>query len=154
MKITNKQWQVYKNLINGAHDSFDGEILRWGRRSFNKSAFGESSTDDYVYTELRCLIGFNTFRTWPITGHTESGELDNQNMLVMINRKYLEDLGLLTPQGYFDFNPAEDVFKHRGILYKADGDTLAAQAQDDPLHVLLILARQVIPSGTERDDQG
>lgn len=154
MGPTANQWNVFKNIINNAHNSFNKETLIWRRASFQKSLYGESiqnpSSQD---VELETLIGFNTFRTWPITEHTDAGELDNQNMYAMLNREYLSGLGYLTTSGNFDFKPAEDLFLHRGTIYKADGDTLAAQAMNDPLFVYLILVRQEITTGTDRAEQ-
>lgn len=152
-KVTDSQWAVYRNIINGIAESFNKEVIRWGTRPFKKSMFGESVENTYNYTDLECLIGFNTFRTWPITNHTESGELDNQNMLVLLNKQYLSDNGWLTTDGYFHFDPAMDEFIHRGIRYKCDGDTFASQAKDDPLHIYLILVRQEIETGGQRDEQ-
>lgn len=152
--VTDGQWEVYKNLINGVASSFNKEVVEWGRAEFKKDPYGESTEQGFTFVNLEALLGFNTFRTWPITDHTEAGELDNQNMFMMLNRKYLSDNGWLTPQGYFNFDPASDIFKHRGIQYKSDGDTLASQAKDDPLHLYLILVRQEINTGTDQYDQG
>lgn len=142
MEVTNNQWAMYKNLIDNVAGSFNQDTLQWGTLEFAKDLYGEHVERAHQFTTLEVLIGYNTFRTWPITKHTDAGELDDQNMMVMLNRQYLFNNGWLTPEGYFNFSPSEDIFVHKGITYKADGDTLSSQAGADPLHIHLVLVRQ------------
>lgn len=153
MQITDGQYAAYAKIINNFSANANKEIVRWGKREWMEDEFGENNANPLVYTDLEALIQFNTFRTWPMTKHTVAGELDEQNLLLYLNREYLSENGWLTPEGYFHFDPAKDEFIHRGLRYKAEGDTLASQAQDNPLFVLIVLARQETKTGTDRDAQ-
>jgi hypothetical protein len=152
-QITDLQWGAFKSIINKFDDNVNKEILEWGTRSFEKDEFGEENPQTISWVNLEALLGFNTFRTWPMTDHRMEGELDNQNMVAYINKDWLNTQGYLTIDGYFNFNPAQDVFKHRGIIYKCDGDTLVSQTKDDSLFIMLVLVRQVLASGENKYEQ-
>jgi hypothetical protein len=148
------QWAAFKNIIDSAAmDSFGLEIITWGRRQFKESANGEDTGASYTYRDLKVLIQYNPWRTWPTTEYTPTGEMDSQNMVAFINLKYLEDEELLDSNKNLLFDPAEDIFVHRGILYKCDGETFMSQASDTPLHKFLIFKRQTVPSGTQKYGQ-
>ena len=152
--VTEEAWQKYRDIINSVHDDFNKDILIWRRNvPVTIPLFNESPLNEYQDINLKVLIAYNYFRTWPITRHTNTGELDNQNMAVYINRKYLQDLGYTTDQGYFNFRPDKDIFVHRGIHYKCEGDTLIAQAGSLPLLIQLILRREEIPTGSDLYNQ-
>lgn len=143
-------WSKYKSVMKKAHDAFNQDVLIWVRHRPIVTLFNEQEEPSGDRVELKVLVGYNFFRTWPITKHSQSGELDNQNMIVMINREYLGDLGYVTANGYFNFKPDKDYFIHRGIKYKAEGDTLLSQAHNDPLHFQLILRREETITGEEQ----
>jgi|SRR5690606_4571986 len=152
-RITNASWNRYKRIINTFSENVNKEVVQWHRAVWAKSEFGEESILPPIIIELEALIGFNTFRNWPITNHRTEGAVDNQNMVLWLNREYLSLNDWLTPEGYFNFDSEKDLFIHRGITYKAEGDTFSDQAKDDPLHLLIILARQEISSGTHQYEQ-
>lgn len=158
-RISAATWQRYTNAIDGVHNDFNQDYVLWKRSRVGRSAtelvprFNEEEQNqsaDYDYIMLLVLMDFNYFRKWPLTKETESGELDNQNMAMLINRKYLSDSGYLTDQGYFDFQPDLDYFIHRGIKYKAEGDTFVSQANNNPLLFQIILHRKGLLTGEER----
>lgn len=151
--IPNAIWAKYKNLMFKAHESFNQDTIVWVKHTPRVQLFQEQEEPSGNRINLLGLVGFNFFRTWPITKHSNSGELDNQNMLVMFNREYLTNLGYVTPNGYFDFDPDKDYFIHRGIKYKAEGDTFLSQAKDEPLHIQIILRREETITGEEPFNQ-
>lgn len=143
-------WNKYKAIINKiAAPNFNGDTLTWVRGLQTVTQFQEQEEPSGVTVDLKVLIGYNFFRTWPITERDQPGEQDNENMLVLINKKYLKDLGYLTPapNEYFNFRPDADFFIHRGIKYKSEGDTFLSQAYNDPLHLQLVLRREEILTG-------
>jgi len=152
MVPSNSQWQTYKNIINKAATSFNKETLIWRRYVRGFDRWGEDKATSKVYTdiELLCLIAYNAFRTWPMTDESPSGALDKENIVVMLNKQYLDDLGYLNSDGYIDMDPGEDIFVHMGITYRSAGETPVSQAGDDPLHFYLILKREETDTGSDK----
>lgn len=146
-------WDYYKALMRKAHDTFNQDTLTWLRASDVVNRFNEQEDLAPTITPILGLIGFNSFRTWPMTLQQSGGELDNQNMIVYFNKQYLSENGWLKPNGYLDYKPDKDYFIHRGIKYKSEGDTFVSQAYDDPLHVMLILRREELMVGETQFDQ-
>ena len=147
--ISVSQWQTYRNIINKAHDSFSQDNIIWHRYSRGFQRYGEDTKgnencDDIV---LKCLIGYNFFKTLPITKETASGALDGENIVLMLNKKYLEDLGYLNNDNFFDMDPGKDSFTHRGLKYRAAGETEVAQAGNEPLMFYVILKREETETG-------
>lgn len=150
--ITPKRWDRFKSLINKTRESFNKDTITWRRKTQSSIPlyFEDDLNDGDTDITLEVLIAYNHFRTWPITDNTLQGANDEQNMVVHINKDYLGELGYLTVNGYFDFTPEEDEFYHRGIKYRAFGDTFHSQASDDPLFIQLILKRDIIATGEDR----
>ena len=154
--ISAAKWAEYRTLVNkiGTED-FNNDTLTWRRAS--ATTVPEFFEDDILNVKtdiaLKVLIGYNYFRTWPMTEDTLHGAQDEQNMVVHINKDYLSGLGYLSAAGYFDFKPEDDVFIHRGIVYRSFGDTFHSQAMDDPMFIQLILKRDIIATGTDRHAQ-
>lgn len=140
-------WAKYKSLMRKAHDTFNQATVTWVRGAVVLQRFNEQEEPSGNYVDLKGLINYNVFRTWPITRNENTGESDNQNMVLILNREYLSELGYLTSRGYFNFRPDLDYFIHQGIRYKAEGDTAAAQAYDDPLFIYLVLHREETLTG-------
>jgi hypothetical protein len=146
-------WDNYKALMRRAHDTFNQDTLTWLKANDAVTRFMEQEDLNPTIIPLKVLLGFNSFRTWPITLQQQGGEIDNQNMIAFINKTYLQENGWLLPNGYFNFRPDKDYFMHRGIKYKAEGDTFASQAYDDPLHIILVLRREELLVGETQFDQ-
>jgi len=135
-------WNKYKNAINGlAQALFHQEKLIWMRLIENMDVNAEGINKVFEPIELNCLVGYNDFRVWPMDKETASGAIDTQNMYIILNKKYLSDLGYLNEHEYFAFKPGKDYFILRGINYQDSGDTDVAQAAEEPLLFFLILKR-------------
>ena len=94
-----------------------------------------------IIYQSQALCYYNAFRNWPINKATVTGELDDENLSILVTKSYIEQLGHLTPEGYWDFNWSEDRFVINGITYKPSGDTQVAQAKDEALVFMVILKR-------------
>lgn len=149
--MNSSAWGKFKAIIDRFHSVVNQDNLIWLRHTPQVTLFNEEESSlAPTSITLKVLIGYNFFRTWPITRHSESGELDNQNMVVLINREYLRSLGYLTPQGYFNFRPDKDYFLHDGIKYKSEGDTYLSQAgETTKLFIQLILKREEVDTGVQ-----
>lgn len=137
-------WSLYQNLIgDDAFDTFFQQDLTWKRANAFLDVHGEDQIGKtFTDVNLKALIDYNDFRTWPITRVAETGELDRQTMVVLLGIKNLASLGYINSNGNFDFKEDEDRFTLDGILYKSLGTTNTAQAQDQPLMVQLVLERE------------
>lgn len=150
--ISNSQWNIYKNIINKAHDSFNQDTIIWRRhiRGFQRYGEDTKANENYNDITLKCLISYNVFRTWPITKETTGGDLDKENITLILNKKYLDDLGYLNADGFFEMTPGKDQFIHKGLEYQPSGETGVAQASTDALLFYIILARQETNTGTKK----
>jgi len=146
--LTPADWQDYKDCINefNLEDSHLQDIV-WRRLVTNLSRWGED--DNEVRTDLliKGLVQYNYFKSWPTNQTTVSGEIDKESLLIWLNVKYLSDNGWLTPAGQYIFRPGEDRFIIRGEVYKALGDSQAAQAHDEPLEVFIVLKKEETETG-------
>ena len=147
--ITTAQWQIYKNIINKASESFNKDTIIWHRYTRGFQRYGEDTkgNENDIDIILNCLIAYNFFNRGPITKETTGGAVDKQNIVLMLNKKYLEDLGYLNSDDFFDMDPGKDKFTHRGLPYRAAGETEVAQAGDDPLMFYIVLRREEIVTG-------
>lgn len=143
--IPDKVWDYYKKIVNDFIDTDVGkQSIIWRRHINQPLIYGEDSGDVYDDIPLNVLIQYNSFRTWPTNQATTSGELDNQNMAILVSARLLGDLGYLNSDGYWDFNQSEDRFIIKGITYKSSGDTQVSQAKDEALLFMVILKREEI----------
>ena len=148
--LTEQDWIDYISVINEfAEDAFQ-EAISWHRSRGGLDRYQEDNpTERFTQITLRGLVLYNVFRTWPIDRDSETGHLDNQNCVLILNNRVLQDLGYLNANGYFNFNSSADKFYISGIEYRAAGDTLAAQAkaiptQNYPLLTCIILTRHEV----------
>ena len=153
--VSNTKWAQFRKLIRDAHDTLSQDVIIWRRYTQNTVPRYREDDDGSTFVDinLKVLNGYNYFRTWPLTRHTLGGELDAQNMIILLNKDYLSDLGFLTLKGYFDYRADRDLFFHRGLKYRGEGDTFLSQAFDDPLFIMIILVREETLTGTDRLDQ-
>lgn len=144
-------WANYQALIGGdAFDTFFQQDIIWKRSGDFLDIHGEDEIGKpFTDVTLKCLADYNDFRTWPITRHNETGELDKQTVVILLSIKYLENLGYMNANGNFDYKGDEDRFELDGILYKPNGDTNVAQAQDIPLMVQLVLERETVQTSDD-----
>lgn len=149
MIVPESAFNRHKSTIDKAGEAFNRDTITWVKHNNHLGLFREELSEGGQPIDLNVLISYNTFRTWPITKNDQAGQLDNQNILAIINRQYLKNLNLLTPEGMLDYSPDVDYFIHRGVRYKAEGDTLLAQSGDDPLLLQVILHREENKTGEQ-----
>ena len=146
--LTPAEWQEYKDIINEFNlDDSNQEDITWRRLTSNLNRFGE---DDGVITNdvnIKGLIQYNYFRAWPANRSSVSGELDKESLLLWLNIEYLRTNGWLTASNQFAFRPGEDRFIINGEVFKATGNSQAAQASDEPLLVFIILKAEETDTG-------
>jgi hypothetical protein len=141
-------WDKYKAVINGlAQTLFHGDEITWMRLVQGIDYNGEADGYQYEPIQLKCLIGYNDFRTWPIDRASESGTIDTQSMYVILNKKYLLDNGYLNDHGHLAYKPNKDYFVKEGIEYEDSGDTSVAQAGNEPILFYIILKRRESKTG-------
>ena len=142
VKVSNKAWAKYKRIVQDFLDEDAGkQKIIWAKHIDQMLSHGEDYLSQYHYIEIEVLCYYNAFRNWPINESTTSGELDEENLSIMISRQYLNKLGYINENGYFDFNWAEDRFIINGIPYRPSGDTNVSQAKDEAIVFLIILKR-------------
>ena len=148
--LSDNDWIEYINVINEFASDASQESIIWKRSRGGLDRYQEDNpTERFDTITLKGLVLYNVFRTWPIDRDSETGMLDNQNCMVFLTNKVLNDLGYLNANGYFNFNHAADEFEIAGIKYRPAGDTQAAQAkpmlvQAFPLMTCIILTRHQI----------
>lgn len=141
--IPDKVWDNYKKIINDFIDEDVGkQKITWKRYINQPLLFGEDSGEKYIDVDLDVLVGYNSFRTWPINRVTVSGELDNQNLAIWVSARLLRELGYLNSNDYWDFDRSYDRFIINGIVYKSSGDTQVSQAKDESLLFMVVLKRE------------
>lgn len=141
--LSNNDWAEFNADINAFSDDVSKGSIRWLKWIGVIPKHGDDTDlvgfDNPV--DLFCFFQYNSFRTWPMTGYTQTGEEDKQSELCFINMQYLNGLGLLDGSGKFIYNPDKDRFIHRGRLYYDSGQTEIADAPDGALFHILILKR-------------
>lgn len=151
--VSDKAWARYKKIITDFLDVDAGrQKIVWAKHIDQILSYGEDVAPQFTYLVIEALCYYNAFRNWPINQSTTSGELDEENLSILISKNQIEKLGYLTEDGYMDFNWSEDRFQINGQIYRASGDTQVAQAKDEALVFLIILkrdreARLSIPDG-------
>lgn len=108
---------------------------------FNEDISNLNNPSNYTTYTITGILNYNYMRTWPISNITGGGERDNQSVQLFLNKQILGDLGLLSINNNFNYNPDYDRFIIDGIPYKAMGDTSASQIAEDDINFLVILER-------------
>lgn len=141
--MTDADWQKYYDVINTWQQDAFQEPFNWFTAYSRTHNYGEDSNiRRWKVKELKGLIQYNYFRSWPMTQSTDAGEMDKESILLYINIAHLASLNALNEHSQFVLNPGLDRFVVRGRVYKAQGDSHAAQAKDRPLFVFIILKRE------------
>jgi len=139
-------WDAHIAAINEFHQDAFQQIITWKKLVTNLSTNGEDDVDRTIPVELRALVTYNYFRSWPTGNPTKTGEIDNESCMIYLNNQYLADLGFINQYSQFDFDPVEDRFIINGVIYKASGESQVAQAGDKPILHFIILKREEIES--------
>lgn len=148
-RIGSTNWQKFKDIIRDAHDTFNQDTVIWHRSSGGLDRFGEDNvTETFELIPIQGLFLYNYFRTWPITQTTESGEIDRQTKVLILNLKYLGENGWLDNWGKFAYDAAADRFEFKGEIYKDMGSTELSQAQNEPLLFSIVLKEEEKNTGT------
>ncbi len=148
--LSASQWQLYKDAINAAGETFNEVPITWRRKTVHMDRYGEDPTGAgaaFVDVEIKALVLSNYFRSWPINDAKLVGELDEENLTIMLNYEYIRDNNWVTTDGYFDFEPVLDLFLIKGRAYKAFGDIDVAYANDEPMMFWINVAREIISTG-------
>ena len=147
-------WKKYVDTMNDWQEDAFQQTVEW-RTSLTLSKNGEDNNwNRYVSRELKCLIHYNYFRSWPMTQSTDTGEIDKENCMIYFNIKYLRDLGLVTDKDQFKYDPGVDRFIINGVMYKGMGDSQVGQAYDMPLWIFIICKREETETGQKVFDNG
>lgn len=140
-RISEKIWNRYKGIIQSFLEQDSGlKPITWLKSLSQPLPFGEDVGFTFVSKELKVLVGYNSYRTWPINQVTNSGEKDNESCYILMSMRLLEEEGHLL-NGKFDFDKTIDRFIIDGITYKSSGDTHYDQASDTDNLVMVILKR-------------
>lgn len=140
--VKNHSWNRYKKIITDFLDWDAGrQTIIWAKHVNQYLNHAEDDSPRYYNIPIEALCYYNTFRNWPINKATVSGELDDENFSILISKNYIEQIGYLNQEGYWNFNWSEDRFVINGIVYKPSGDTQVSQAKDEALVFLVILKR-------------
>lgn len=146
--IGSANWSLYKDIINSGQETFNQDNITWLRSNGGLDRNGEDNeTENFSSIVLKGLFDYNYFRKWASNQTTETGELDRENQVILLNIKYLKGLGYMNSAGYFNYDQSADRFIHKGIKYKSVGSSLVSQAQDEPLLFMVILQREEIQTG-------
>ena len=138
--VKNIDWDRYKHVVQKFLEDDSGrQTIGWCRNIDQMYYMGEDKAPRYNLILIEALCYYNAFRNWPINKATVSGELDDENLVILIPKSSIKKY--LNSHGYFQFNWSEDRFIINGIPYKPDGDTEVAQAKDEPIVFQIILKR-------------
>lgn len=141
--LSAQQWAAYRQVINNASASFNQEDVIWNRVSIKLDRDGDdASPPTFTTVNLKALIQYNVYRTWPINRSTDTGLVDNQSIMIILNKDYLAGLGYINSNNNFPFDLGFDYFTLHGLDYKPMGDLHASQAGDDPLFIHIICERK------------
>ena len=138
--VKNVDWDRYKHVVQKFLEDDSGrQTIGWCRHIDQMLLMGEDKSPKYTLVLIEALCYYNAFRNWPINKATVSGELDDENLVILIPKSAIQEY--LNDEGYFQFNWSEDRFIINGIPYKPDGDTQVAQAKDEAIVFQIILKR-------------
>ena len=138
--VSNKDWNRYKHIVQKFLEDDSGrQTVAWCRNIDQPLFMGEDVKPKYELVFIEVLCYYNAFRNWPINKATVAGELDDENLVILIPKSAVTDY--LNTMGYLKFNWSEDRFIINGIPYKPDGDTEVAQAKDEAIVFQIILKR-------------
>lgn len=140
--VKNHSWNRYKKIITDFLDWDAGrQTITWAKHVNQYLNYAEDDSPRYYNIPIEALCYYNAFRNWPINKATVSGELDDENLSILISKNYIEQIGYLNQEGYWNFNWSEDRFVINGIVYRPSGDIQVSQAKDEALVFLVILKR-------------
>lgn len=148
--ISTAEWGDFENIINDfANDAWQ-QLIVWKKCIRATDKLGDDSNPLYKENELRGLVNYNHFRSWPINTQQITGEIDKESILLYLNTKYLADNNYLNANGLLKFNPTLDIFTIDGLEYKASGDSKTSQTDSKTLVNFIILRRYTIDTADSK----
>ena len=140
--VKNHSWNRYKKIITDFLDWDAGrQTITWAKHVNQYLNHAEDDSPRYYNIPIELYAITMLLGIWPMNKATVSGELDDENLSILISKNYIEQIGYLNQEGYWNFNWSEDRFVINGIVYKPSGDTQVSQAKDEALVFLVILKR-------------
>lgn len=140
--MTDADWAQHTATINSHWAQAAQHPITWVRKISTRQKYGEDGNTKTEEVPLLGLVQANAFRTWPSTLPSQTGELDKENAALIFSREYLEGLGYMNANGYFNFDPGHDRFIDEGKVYKAFGDIAMAQSSTQGILVMIIVKRE------------
>ena len=124
--IRNADWDRYKHVVQKFLEDDSGrQTIGWCRHIDQMLFMGEDKIPKYTLILIEALCYYNAFRNWPINKATVSGELDDENLVILIPKSAIQQY--LNKDGYFQFNWSEDtpeefkkqrqIEKHKKIIF-------------------------------------
>lgn len=147
--MSKKDWDAHVKAINGYNDDANQETIIFKRAIVTTSRYGEDNNLKYRDIELKGLVQYNYFRSWPVNQATDTGENDKESCMVYFNIEYLKTKNMLNEYNQLLMDPSMDRFIIAGVLYKPSGESQIAQASDKVLMFYIILKREEINTGNE-----
>lgn len=148
-EITTEDWTKLAETVNAFSDSASGYTVTWKKYIGDIDRYREQGDLKSEDREMKTLVDFNAFRTWPQDKRSEQGTIDKEYCALYLNKAYLSTKGWLTANRNFDFNPGMDRFVIDGTTYKPSGDTTVSQTFSDSLFIILILEREAYVTSKE-----
>lgn len=147
--ISPATWANYAAILRDFHDTAFQNNIIWRRTVLIINPNGEDPIEEITDTNLKGLIDYDYFRKWSTQNFSEAGSLDGSNIVLLLNRVYLQENGWINLNGNFAFDLEKDRFIQKGIIYKPTGFTDMSQAQADPLLCMVILSREETNTGQD-----
>ena len=92
--VKNRSWDRYKKIINDFLDIDAGrQTITWAKNVNQLLSHGEDEIPKYYNIPIEALCYYNAFRNWPINKATVTGELDDENLSILVTKSYIEQLG-------------------------------------------------------------
>lgn len=139
--ISEAEWQQYEDDINSFNDDAMQQPITWVKSISIFDALGREKLKTKT-VELKGLINYNHFRSWPINKESITGQIDKESMLLYLNHKYLLESGYIGESGTFDFKADLDKFIVDGFEYSAKGNSQTAQTKNKTLLHFIVLKRE------------
>ena len=99
--VKNHSWNRYKKIITDFLDWDAGrQTITWAKHVNQYLNHAEDDSPRYYNIPIEALCYYNAFRNWPINKATVSGELDDENLSILISKNYIEQIGYLNQEGY------------------------------------------------------
>jgi len=149
--MNQSDWDEYMDVLNEWQKDAFQQPLTWKRHRDIIDPNGEAPIRSPEIIELKGLIQSNYFKSWPVTDTNSTGEIDKQSILVYFNIDYLIENGWADSNDYqFKFDPGYDKFIVNGLEYKPMGEAQAAQANNRPIFLFIILKREEVSTGEDK----